>query len=1254
MSSTSTITSTEVTGFTEQGDVTSTPAMNSTMDPDLLELSEAESFVDISMNETLSDVSASKEEDGISTETTLHFEVDDMTSPPTTLTPPTLPPTSSTTSEVVEVPEEATSPREDDGVVQENANSTAGTPEPLVTVAIPSEKEVDWTIVSSTTRVNPTPSPNNTTDSPVVVRYFVKVTRTPWANSRKRTSLVNAAQLTTATAAPEISMSVEASTPEAERLPVPELGPTTTKAAAEEDDVAEDHFLAGLIPTMKFFRLTTPSPTLAETSTLPLQATSAPVSSVVSTESSLTTTVVTAPSTESTLAPSTSQQEPITTEEVLPVPTMKFFLGPRLGVESTPTAPTTITSEPLEHPETSATVLGSSPTSFGGSFMQEQAETTTTTAPVTSESPTAQQNPQEIQDTSVSQNLQPEQEMTESQELPFSSEVDDAQEPPTTPPTSESNDIFAQSFETQTARGLVVSSAVPQLSSLPQVRPLRSRGHFLTSHRALVPVVPSFVPMRLRELPETPQSIQDDVTHEPRTHRPETRLGLQEESPPTHVVQPSQTDSLRGSLPSSGSELAQGLPAAPKSIQDVLASHSHFRGQTRGLSIPSQQPLIAPTSIQKVLNSGEFTTLTERPVRMPHGQPPSAVPPTSEIPPEERYTMIKVHTLKPFRGTKKHKLTPTPSPHGPNPPTGDLWWTPRPSFLGKTMEVTVTKPPKTEKKRGFRKRVKNSKSSGNAHRFPLMMEQGANVNGLSVTPLATAAAVGQLSYTTTIPVEMKYTTRRPFQMKEVGPRKTAVGLVPETHLEKLQSELEIFDSTPVTNAPMQPPTPVDRPIFGNPKKIIHKKKSREVLHKIMKYPIGKFGDRPIRNKKRKNRKWASFRITEKPHIHKQGHNLKKVYGQVRGNSQQKSIEDEVEVIISPPKRKRQHLTVIPLPISPAVPPATPSKSLDLVLTSDRLTVVGSGNPEVKPKEMMKEDMDELERALREIAQSSKELNHGRAEHTSSSEGLGDNIQSIDGETALPIAHKRTRSKTIKKSKTKLGTLRGKGFKKINTTYKFIPPPPPLDADLMRTPAMQSSAMEKFYDTIKHDNSRLPASKQLCVRFECNFEKDDLCGFDPSLLSRERRSKRAFTAPEYFTMRRWTNWVGSYHDNNQRVDRAPAFSLSNRRFAGALLSGQQMATISLKVITMEPFTISFDAWEATRELQMRVCCDDTCPLATDFDGRIGDRSWRRLTMECPGNTHSVTFECMNFGNRRGACGIDNFSLQSQSCTHRPAR
>ncbi|RCN26567.1 hypothetical protein ANCCAN_27706, partial [Ancylostoma caninum] len=120
-----------------------------------------------------------------------------------------------------------------------------------------------------------------------------------------------------------------------------------------------------------------------------------------------------------------------------------------------------------------------------------------------------------------------------------------------------------------------------------------------------------------------------------------------------------------------------------------------------------------------------------------------------------------------------------------------------------------------------------------------------------------------------------------------------------------------------------------------------------------------------------------------------------------------------------------------LPISPAVP-AAPSPSLDIVLTPDRLAVVESGNPELKPKEMMKEDMDELEQALREIAQSSKELNHGRTEPTASPEGVGDKVHSIDGETALPIAHKR--SKTVKKSKSKAGTLRGKGSKKINTTY----------------------------------------------------------------------------------------------------------------------------------------------------------------------------------------------------------------------------
>ncbi|EYB98740.1 hypothetical protein Y032_0128g1422 [Ancylostoma ceylanicum] len=1305
MSSVSPTTSTEISGFSEQGDITSTPATNITEDPDLLDLNDAESFVDISMNDTSSDVSASNEEDGISTETTLYSETDASTSPSTSLTPSTLPPTPSTTSEVVEVLEEATSQQSDVGVVEDNASSIAGTPEPLVTVPIPSEKELEWTIVSNTTKVIPTPLSDNTTKAPVMVRYFVKVTRGPWVNSKRRTSLVNAQLETTTTTAPEISLSVEASTSEAERLPVPDIDPITTKAVEEGEDVADDQFLAELIPTMKFFRLTTPSPALAETSSLPPQSTSASVTAASPTESNVATSVTTALPTESTSV--TSDHEATTTEEQLYVQTMKFFLGPRLGAESSPTSPTAITSNPLEHPKTSPAVHGSSSTpttiasdpfehpsasgtvpmssvtSFGGSFMQEESKTTAMTA-ATSENSPPQQNPPETLENNSSKSVELEQEVTESQESPFSSEVDDDEESATTPPTSESNDILAQPFETQTARGVVVSSAVPRLTSLSEARPLSNRGHLLPSSRILVPVIPSFVPMRLRELPETPQSIQDDITHEPKTRRPEAPLGFQEESAASQVVQPPQLGSLKVSLSSLRSSSApqsiqedspkvvkhphrvvpdvpQRLPAAPKSIQDVLASHSHFsfRGQTRGLSMPSQQPHSAPRPIQKVLNSAELAELPDRPVRMPHGQPPAAIPPTSEIPPEERYTMIKVQTLKPFRATKKPKLMPPPAQLNPVP-AGDLWWTPRPSFLGKTMEVTVTKPPKTGKKRGFRKRIKTSKSSvSGAHRFPLVMEEGANVNGLSATPLATAAAVGQLSYTTTIPIEMKYTTRRPFHMKEVGPRKTALLLVPETHLKKLQSELEIFDSiAPVATAPVQPLSPVDLSIFGNPKKIIHRKKSRKVLRKIMKYPIGKFGGRLIRNKKRKNRKWASFRIptaSEKPHSHKDGHSLKKVYGEtVRGSSQQKSIEDEVDMIISPPKRKRQHhQQATPLPISPAVP-AVPSKSLDLVLAKDRLTTVEASKPELKPKEMMSADMDELEQALREIAQSSKEQNFGKLGPISSSEGLGDQVHSIDGETALPIAQKRTRSKTVKKGKTKTGTFRGKGLKSINTTFKFIPPPPPLDADLMRTPGMQSSAMEKFYDTIKHDNSRLPASKQLCVKFECNFEKDDLCGFDPSLMSRkERRSKREFADPAYFTMKRWTNWVGSYHDNNQRVDRAPAFSLSNRRFAGALLSGQQMATISLKVITMEPFTISFDAWEATRELQMRVCCDDSCPLATDFGGRIGDRSWRRLTMECPGNTHLVTFECMNFGNRRGACGIDNFSLHSQSCTQRPA-
>ncbi|VDO44506.1 unnamed protein product [Haemonchus placei] len=61
---------------------------------------------------------------------------------------------------------------------------------------------------------------------------------------------------------------------------------------------------------------------------------------------------------------------------------------------------------------------------------------------------------------------------------------------------------------------------------------------------------------------------------------------------------------------------------------------------------------------------------------------------------------------------------------------------------------------------------------------------------------------------------------------------------------------------------------------------------------------------------------------------------------------------------------------------------------------------------------------------------------------------------------------------------------------------------------------------------------------------------------------------------------------------------------------------------LQASTLEPFIISFDSWEATREMQMRVCCDDVCPLTTYSGSLKGERSWRRLALQCPKTTRTV--------------------------------
>ncbi|KJH45624.1 hypothetical protein DICVIV_08330 [Dictyocaulus viviparus] len=138
--------------------------------------------------------------------------------------------------------------------------------------------------------------------------------------------------------------------------------------------------------------------------------------------------------------------------------------------------------------------------------------------------------------------------------------------------------------------------------------------------------------------------------------------------------------------------------------------------------------------------------------------------------------------------------------------------------------------------------------------------------------------------------------------------------------------------------------------------------------------------------------------------------------------------------------------------------------------------------------------------------------------------------------------------------------------------------------------------------------------------------------------------------EHFTVKRWTIWRGSFYNTYQRLDKAPVFSPNNQYFVATLLNNMQISTLSRKLRTSEPFTITFDSWEAMNEVKLRVCCDDICtPSTFDKSHQKINRTWRRLSLRCPRNIHKVSFECINFGNRRGACGIDNFMLKSNSCT-----
>ncbi|KAK6751579.1 hypothetical protein RB195_003159 [Necator americanus] len=1274
-----------------------------TAGPKFLDLDEMKSFVDITQtaprsygpSTTSEEISTSREE--VTTQITRH-------------TPSIFPSPFSTTPNETEYFDEAT-PQETDptqtssillsptsttlhGTSAERAHThtviysnVTETPDPHATVAIPSEKDLDSTILSNTTEINPSFSIENTTDTPLKIRYFVRITRAPLVNSKRRILLANSQFIETTP--PGTSSSLEHSTsPSGEEdttVPEPIYSLEDYAGQAEVNSEEQEHTLN--IPTMKVFKPVTLSSDFTSSTTSNTMANVETVTTTTSMADNLTT---------STNPPPNASAG----NELFSITEPKITIKRSNGSHAASIAET---SSPLKFDVTQSNpqiLFHDSLDDFGDVITQSQtSELTDTKYPfqehTTTESVTTITSdrifPEFLNDNITSEDLFSQQK-PESQELSHSLEVNSVQESTVeqqfTPLTSRSNKISRGTLETQTVQGVVVSRVSSKHAERPEEIHVSSRRNVGKSARQqqssielLIPIIPSVLPIRLKELPENPQLIQEDVEFNISSELPDqylerTTTKTRSSARPQHMLFTSH--SVHRALPSVASILTKNLESPHSSLEmkdvsertpQLLSKKITFDAQKLAkpaaelpvqeapganqfmeeMEIPKQtappEEQIDSTSLTGeniTLDDDSSTMISAESEVFEHSEQTPAFSTTS-LPLEQLHDLNKVESLKPVQPmvpTKKQKIKPASAPARGKPELG-FWWTSKPTFVEKSTMPSSTKPPRGWKVQRFRSNRKIIKQpSSNVHASPVIREKG--VLRLPIAPLATAAAIGQLTYTTAVPSQFKHTSRRPFHLKESNTKRTTLLLVPETHLEKLQSELEILSSlVPSAVETMRLRTPIDRPQFGNPKRILH----RRSTHKILSLPMGKNNRIATKMKRLATRRWTSHKIAApaKASSSMEDRNLKKVVGEtVKVNGQQK-LDEDVDMMISPPKKKRQPKEGPS--IVPFAPHSATTRALDLVLKPDTMATVSTNEPAARIKEkVMRSDMDELEQALREIAE--------QTDKTQSVSFFGDyreNVPSVDGETALIKPQKRPK---VTQKRTRMVTTRGKGAKRnINSTLQIIPPPPPLDSDLLRISPMQPSAMKKLIDAIKHDNARLPASKQLCVTFECDFEKADLCGFESSLIARKRRRTKRAQQDAYFTMKRWNSWLGKHYDTNRRVDRAPVFSSTNQRFAGTLLNGQEMAEMSLKVITMEPLTVGFNYWEATPNMQMRACCDDNCPVTTNFGVHMGDRSWRQLFLQCPANTHTITFECMNFGNRRGACGIDNFSIQSQSCRQR---
>lgn len=87
-----------------------------------------------------------------------------------------------------------------------------------------------------------------------------------------------------------------------------------------------------------------------------------------------------------------------------------------------------------------------------------------------------------------------------------------------------------------------------------------------------------------------------------------------------------------------------------------------------------------------------------------------------------------------------------------------------------------------------------------------------------------------------------------------------------------------------------------------------------------------------------------------------------------------------------------------------------------------------------------------------------------------------------------------------------------------------------------------------------------------------------------------------------------------------------FSLTNKRFVATHLRPQQKSIMIAKLDQTDdqPIVLNFNFWEATKNLQLRACCDNitNCPFESDMGLKRGTRRWLNNQLVCPSGTNRV--------------------------------